>query len=102
MELVLNEGVLVYIRLRALSTTQISSSPTKRPGATRISSILASAPPGKEMAIPPYPDWLSELTLIWGKEKVKVHSEIATPRRRQAEVQRRRAVISGEFRSWRI
>ena len=99
MELIVNEGVLVYTSPQGIIYNSNIISPDKAPRSYEdlIDPRLSPIWQGK-LAIPPYPDWLSELTLIWGKEKVKDFTRKLIPlaggRLRYNEDER---VISGEF-----
>ena len=99
MELLLNEGVLVYTSPQGIiyNSNAISTDKAPRSYEDLVDPRLSSTWEGK-LAIPPYPDWLSELTLIWGKEKVKDFTRKLLPlaggRLRYNEDER---VISGEF-----
>lgn len=99
MELVLNEGVLVYTSPQGIiyNSNAISADKAPRNYEDLINPRLSTTWQGK-LAIPPYPDWLSELTLIWGKERVKDFTRKLVPlaggRLRYNEDER---VISGEF-----
>jgi len=99
MELVLNEGVLVYTSPQGIvyNSNIIPADKAPRSYEDLIDPRLTATWQGK-LAIPPYPDWLSELTLIWGKEKVKDFTRKLLPlaggRLRYNEEER---VISGEF-----
>jgi ABC-type Fe3+ transport system substrate-binding protein len=92
-------GVLVYTSPRGIiyNTNLVSEDKAPKKYEDVVDPRLSATWAGK-MAIPPYPNWLVELSLLWGEERVKDFTRklvsLSGGRLRYGEEER---VISGEF-----
>jgi ABC-type Fe3+ transport system substrate-binding protein len=99
MEVLPGESVLVYTSLNGIiyNSNLIPKDKTPKSYADLIDPRLSPAWAGK-MAIPPYVQWLADLSLLWGQEKVKDFARklvtLSGGRLRYSEEER---VVSGEF-----
>src|SRR6266404_8899543 len=98
-EIVAKKGVLVYSSPRGIIYNSNLIAPDKAPKSYEdlIDPRLSQTWAGK-IAVPPYPNWLVELSLIWGEEKLKDFTRKLVALNggwlRYGEEER---VISGEF-----
>src|SRR5262249_59057032 len=99
MEVLPGESVLVYTSLNGIiyNSTLIPKDKTPKNYADLVDPRLSPAWAGK-MAIPPYVQWLADLSLLWGQDKVRDFARKLVPlsggRLRYSEEER---VVSGEF-----
>ena len=99
MEVLPGESVLVYTSLNGIiyNSTLIPKDKTPKSYADLIDPRFSPAWAGK-MAIPPYVQWLADLSLLWGQDKVRDFARKLIPlsggRLRYSEEER---VVSGEF-----
>jgi ABC-type Fe3+ transport system substrate-binding protein len=98
-EIVSGKGVLVYTSPRGIiyNASLVSQDRAPKKYEDLVDPRLSSTWAGK-LAIPPYPNWLVELSLMWGEEKVKDFTRklvaLSGGWLRYGEEER---VISGEF-----
>jgi len=99
MEVLPGESVLVYTSLNGIiyNPNLIPKDKTPKSYADLIDPRLSPTWAGK-IAIPPYVQWLADLSLLWGQEKVKDFArqlvQLSGGRLRYSEEER---VVSGEF-----
>jgi iron(III) transport system substrate-binding protein len=99
MEVLPGESVLVYISLNGIlyNSNLIAKDKAPKSYADLVDPRLSPAWAGK-MAIPPYVQWLADLSLLWGQDKVRDFARKLVPlsggRLRYSEEER---IISGEF-----
>ncbi len=99
MEVLPAESVLVYTSLNGIiyNSTLIPKDKTPKSYADLVDPKLSPAWAGK-IAIPPYVQWMADLSLLWGQEKVRDFARKLVPlsggRLRYSEEER---VVSGEF-----
>ncbi len=99
MEVLPSESVLVYTSLNGIiyNPTLIPKDKAPKNYADLIDPRLTPSWAGK-MAIPPYVQWLADLSLLWGQDKVRDFARKLIPlsggRLRYSEEER---VVSGEF-----
>jgi ABC-type Fe3+ transport system substrate-binding protein len=99
MEVLPNESVLVYTSINGIlyNSNLISQDKAPKSYVDLIDHHLSPTWAGK-LAIPPYVGWLSDLSLIWGQEKVKDFTRklvaLSGGRLRNGEEER---IVSGEF-----
>src|SRR5215813_13265298 len=99
MEIFPGESVLVYTSLNGIiyNSTLIPKDKTPKNYADLVDPRLSPAWAGK-MAIPPYVQWIADLSLLWGQDKVRDFARKLVPlsggRLRYSEEER---VVSGEF-----
>jgi ABC-type Fe3+ transport system substrate-binding protein len=99
MEVLPNESVLVYTSINGIlyNSNLIPKEKSPKSYTDLIDPHLSPTWAGK-LAIPPYVGWLSDLSLIWGQEKVKDFARklvaLSGGRLRNGEEER---IVSGEF-----
>ncbi|HTM09592.1 MAG TPA: substrate-binding domain-containing protein [Verrucomicrobiae bacterium] len=99
MEVLPGESVLVYISLNGIlyNAALIAKDKAPKSYADLVDPRFSPTWAGK-MAIPPYVQWLADLSLLWGQEKVRDFARKLVPlsggRLRYSEEER---IISGEF-----
>jgi iron(III) transport system substrate-binding protein len=99
MEVLPGESVLAYISLNGIlyNAALISKEQAPKSYADLVDPRFSPTWAGK-MAIPPYVQWLADLSLLWGQEKVRDFARKLVPlsggRLRYSEEER---IISGEF-----
>ena len=98
-EILAGKAVLVYTSPRGIIYNSSLIAPDKAPKKYEdLVDPRLSSPWAGKLAIPPYPNWLVELSLMWGEERVKDFTRklvaLGGGRLRYGEEER---VVSGEF-----